>query len=69
MIDFLDKIQFYLLYGVRLVWVIDPGAQTIAVLSPGEEAHTLFGGDVLEGGDVLPGFAVAIDGIFARTQV
>ena len=63
MAHFLDKIQFYLLYGVRLVWVIDPATETIAVQAPGEEAY------VLRSGDVLPGFSVPVDDIFAQTRI
>jgi Uma2 family endonuclease len=66
---FLDKIQFYLLYGVRLVWVIDPATTTIAVQIPGEETRILAGGDVLDGGDVLSGFRVLVDDIFAQMQL
>ena len=66
---FLDKIQFYLLYGVRLVWVIDPATATVAVQTPGEEARILRSGDSLDGGEVLPGFSVAVDEIFAQMQI
>ena len=66
MARFLDKIQFYLLNGVRLIWVLDPAAATIAVLTPGEEARTLKSGDTLDAGDVLPGFSVPVAEIFAR---
>jgi Uma2 family endonuclease len=69
MAHFLDKIQFYLLYGVRLVWVIDPATATVTVQVPGEEARILSSGDTLDGGDVLPGFSVAVDDIFAQMQV
>jgi Uma2 family endonuclease len=69
MAHFLDKIQFYLLYGVRLVWVIDPATATVTVQVPGEEARILSAGDTLEGGDMLPGFRVAVDDIFAQMQV
>lgn len=67
--QFLDKIQFYLLYGVRLVWVIDPATATVAVETPGEEARILRSGDTLDGGEVLPGFSVAVDDIFAQMQI
>jgi Uma2 family endonuclease len=67
--QFLDKIQFYLLYGVRLVWVIDPAAETITVQTPGQEARILRPGDVLDGGEVLPGFSVPVEDIFAQMQV
>ena len=66
MARFLDKIQFYLLNGVRLVWVIDPPARTVAVLTPGQEAIILSSGDTLDGGDVIPGFQVPVDDIFAQ---
>jgi Uma2 family endonuclease len=63
---FLDKIQFYLLYGVRLVWVLDPATRTVTVEAPGEEARVLGSGGTLDGGAVLPGFSVAVDDIFAQ---
>lgn len=69
MARFSDKIQFYLLNGVRLVWIIDPIDRTVAVLAPGREPRILSAGDTLDGGDVLPGFSVAVDDIFAQTQV
>jgi len=65
----LDKAQFYLLNGARLVWVIDPEAATIAVLVPGAESRTLAAGDTLDGGELLPGFSVAVDDIFAQIRV
>jgi Uma2 family endonuclease len=64
-----DKLQFYLLNGVRLVWVIDPEAGTIAELTPGREGRTLSAGDTLDGGDVLPGFSIPVAEIFAQVQV
>lgn len=67
--QFLDKIQFYLLHGVRLVWVIDPATATVAVQTPGEEARILRSGDTLDGGEVLPGFSVAVDDIFAQMPI
>ena len=62
----LDKAHFYLLNGARLVWVIDPVTETIAVLAPEQESQTLAAGDTLEGGEVLPGFSVPVDDIFAQ---
>jgi Uma2 family endonuclease len=67
--QFLDKVQFYLLYGVRLVWVIDPETETITIQEPGVEARLLGPGDTLDGGEVLPGFEVAVDEIFAQTRI
>jgi len=67
--EFLDKIQFYLLYGVRLVWVVDPSTEAVTEQAPGEEARLLRKGDTLVGGEVLPGFSVAVDDIFAQMQM
>lgn len=58
------KTQFYLLNGVRLVWIIDSDAATIAVLAPGQESRTLRAGDRLDADELLPGFKVAVDDIF-----
>jgi Uma2 family endonuclease len=68
MVQFLSKIQFYLLYGVRLVWVIDPSTATITVQAPDVEPAVLGETDTLDGGDVLPGFKVAVGDIFARAR-
>lgn len=66
---FMDKVQFYLLYGVRLVWVIDPMAREALVLAPGQEPFTLTAADTLDGGSVLPGFSVPVGDIFAQVKV
>jgi Uma2 family endonuclease len=64
--QFGDKLQFYLLHGVRLVWVIDPDARTARVFRPGEDAQLLTVDDILDGGDLLPGFRVALADVFAQ---
>jgi Uma2 family endonuclease len=64
--QFLNKVQFYLLYGVRMIWIIDPARWTITVETPGQEACILQAGDMLDGGEILPGFSVPIDEIFAQ---
>ena len=69
MARFVEKTHFYLLNGLRLVWVIDPPTQTVVVLAPGQEPRTVTLGDTLDGGDVLPGFSVPVDDIFAQAQL
>lgn len=54
---------------MRLVSIIDPSAGSVAVLAPGQEGRTLTAGDTLDGDEVLPGFSVALDEIFAQIQV
>lgn len=66
--EFADKLQFYLLHGVRLVWVVDPEARVIRVYRLGEDAQILREEDCLEGGDVLPGFSVPVRDIFAEIE-
>ena len=59
------KVAISLGAGVALVWVVDPARRTVAVHQPGREPRVLGGDDVLEGGEVLPGFAVALAYLFA----
>lgn len=66
--EFADKLLFYLLHGVRMVWVVNPWERTVRVYRPGEDSRLLGPGDVLDGGDVLPGFSVPIDEIFAELE-
>ena len=56
----------YFRAGVRLVWEIDPRARTVRVYTS-ETAYTdLTVADVLDGGAVLPGFAVPVADLFAE---
>jgi Uma2 family endonuclease len=55
-----DKVTFYLTYGVRVVWIINPKARTITVMTTPSASVTLSEDEVLDGGDVLPGFNVAV---------
>ncbi len=63
---FLAKVQFFLQHGVRLMWVIDPDRKTVTALVPGADASVLTPTDTLDGGDVLPGFSVSVQEIFAQ---
>ncbi len=66
---FASKLRFYLLHGVRLVWVVDPLAQTITVYTPGQaDERVLRVGDTLAGADVLPGFSASVADIMAQLR-
>jgi|CXWL01.1.fsa_nt_gi Uma2 family endonuclease len=52
--------------GVRLVWIVDPTSQTVAVFSSPQHSVELGLHDSLDGGDVLPGFSLAIAELFAE---
>lgn len=60
MTDVTDKLRFYLLHGVRLVWLIDPDSRPLTVMTSVSEARILSEDDILDGGDVLPGFNCAV---------
>ena len=60
-----DKILLYLEAGTRLVWVVDPRRRSVAVHTPDRLARTLLVGVTLDGGDVLPGFALPLAELFA----
>ncbi len=56
-----EKIDAYLLDGVRLIWVVDPQRRKATVYAPDmEQPHHLNVNGVLDGGDVLPGFTVKL---------
>ena len=58
------KIQMWLDLGVSMALVVRPATQTIILHRPGAPAVTLTGEDVLDGGDVLPGFRLPLSEIF-----
>ena len=57
------KIEAYLADGVRLVWVLDPQRKRTSVYA-GERHVTLGAGDILDGGDVIPGLRLKLDELF-----
>lgn len=57
------KTQEWLSYGVRMVWVADPNARSIAVYRSGEDVRILNIGDEIEGGPLLPGFRCPVKDI------
>ncbi len=61
---FVRKINFYQRHGVELVWVVDPDTRTVTVFTPDGGERTLREGETLDGGAVLPGFALAITELF-----
>lgn len=58
------KIDAYLRDGVRLLWVIDAQRQSATVYAPGQPPEMLPGDGVLRGGDVIPGFEIALAELF-----
>ena len=59
----------YFAGGTRIVWIVDPRAHTFAVYGPGQAEPVVFGiGDVVDAGDVLPGFTLAVADVFAQAD-
>lgn len=61
-----EKVRDYLAAGTRLVWVIRPRRRTLTVHRPGGEPRVLGPGERLDGGDLLPGFSLAVERLFTR---
>lgn len=56
------KIRAYLRDGVRLLWLIDPQNQNVAIYRTGSDAPTYaYRGDTLSGETVLPDFTLAVE--------
>ncbi|MFO0821768.1 MAG: Uma2 family endonuclease [Gemmataceae bacterium] len=59
------KLKEYFLAGVLLVWLVDPKRRTVRVFTSPDDVTELGVRDTLDGGDVLPGFAVPVARLFA----
>ena len=55
--DVLEKVGEYLDAGTRLVWVIDPEKRMAVVYRSLTDIRVIAEADVLDGEDVVPGFA------------
>lgn len=61
-----EKIVDYLDAGTREVWVVEPVTKTLEVYRSDGTLRMLRGSDEVDGGDVLPGFDVRVEELFAR---
>jgi Uma2 family endonuclease len=63
-----EKLRDYFASGATLVWLVDPDSRSVLVFtSPNRPAaRRLSGADVLDGGPVLPGFALPVRDLFAE---
>ena len=59
-----DKARMWRDYGVPLVWAAYPDTRTIDVHRADGSITTLYEDDILDGGEILPGFAVPVSDIF-----
>ncbi|HZL35258.1 MAG TPA: Uma2 family endonuclease [Tepidisphaeraceae bacterium] len=63
------KLREYFKAGVRVVWIIDLVARSAVVYSNPTQSVTLNGMERLDGGDVLPGFALPLADVFAQLDI
>ena len=59
-----EKVANWLAAGTRMVWVVSPKLRTVTVYKSVTDVVTLTDEDQLEGGDVVPGFRIAVAKIF-----
>jgi Uma2 family endonuclease len=60
------KRREYFAVGVRLVWLLDPRTRTVAVFTAPDQSTVLGEAQTLDGGVVLPGFALPLRELFAE---
>jgi Uma2 family endonuclease len=58
------KVADYLAGGARLVWLVDPRERRVTVRYPDRPPRALTDRDILDGEDVVPGFALDLAGLF-----
>ena len=61
--DIRIKIANYLAEGT-LLWVVEPESKTVEIYVTGQKGQRARVGDTLDGGDVLPGFTLAVKDVF-----
>jgi len=59
-----QKVADYLAAGARQVWLLYPPRRVVRVFYPDETSRTVAANGTLDSGDVLPGFTIALSGIF-----
>jgi Uma2 family endonuclease len=62
------KAAMWLCYGSRQAWVLDPQDTTVTIHRPNVEPAVLTEGDVIDGGDLLPGFTSPVWRLFRRRR-
>ena len=61
-----ERAAMWLGFGSREVWYGDPERTSVTRYRPGEEPRALGEDDVLDGGDLLPGFSIEVWRLFRR---
>ena len=62
--DLRAKARKYLEHGTAMVWLVYPGRRFVEVYQANADDQVLFDTDMLDGGEVLPGFTLAVKELF-----
>ncbi len=62
------KVREYFATGVRLVWLFQPDDRSVEVHTSPDRSTVLPQGDMLDGGDVLPGFSIRVGEVYDRAS-
>ena len=62
------KLGDYFAAGTRIVWYMDPPSRTVRVFTAADQVTVVDESGTLDGGDVLPGFRLAVRDWFARAE-
>ena len=63
-----EKVAFYFAAGSRAVWVFNPKKRAVAVYGSPFDVRIRGEQDTLDGGEVLPGFALDLSKLFAAVK-
>jgi len=64
--EVLGKVHAWLAAGCRIVWLVDPGRKTASIYRLEDDRVVSQSADTLTAEELLPGFAMAVDDLFAR---
>jgi len=62
--DVQRKVSQYFQAGTRLVWIVYPDMRQVVIFRSARESMALLADDMLDGGDLLPGFACRVSELF-----
>lgn len=59
-----DKVRLYLEAGAKAVWLVEPQRRALIIRRADGAPITYFEGDIVPGGEILPGFELPVSEIF-----
>jgi Uma2 family endonuclease len=63
--DMTKKALEYLAAGAKMVWIVDADPQRVVLFTPPNQVQILGADELLDGGEVLPGFSCKVAEMFA----